>query len=342
MTLIRMFAGRRRSGTRGQVMIEMAISFVAFVMLTYVVLKVWTWLTTNVMQRQAAFQTTRILAAQEDPTDVPGRPVNFRPVPIQIVGAPGATSPGGGGIPYPPPPGGCLNDPRVLAGQLTAQADARMANYNNLQAQANLLDQLMILGEQIRQLQDQITVLQADIVTTQNAIAQTQTDLADAQAQAAPLQGQIDAANADINTWQGEIDAFLLGPPPGDPADPYVTDRQGWIATAQNDINNWQNALDAFNAQIAALQTQLANQQAQLAAQQAQLLVLQAQLLALQNQFDALVAGAGFAVDLSDPPNSLIAQRDAILAQAQAELTAANDLYNQARELMAVGIPLCQ
>lgn len=306
---------RVRRQTTGQVLVEMAVSMVGVVMFTYVVLKVWTWMSASIIGRQAEFQSTRIDAGQMDIEngDIPGQPVNFVPPMLQIVGAPGATSPGTGGTPYPPligPP--CVpGNPDVRAAQLLMdEGDAHMANYNTLMGQVDVLNQLVDLWLQMQALQVQIDQLvNIDIPAIQAAIATGYADLA--------------VVQSDLATANAALTACLALPPPP-------------MCAAE------QAAVDALVAQEAALQTQIANDEATEASLQAQLLALQNQMLLLQAQFDALVAGAGFAVDLSSPPASLLAQRDVILANANAELVLANDAYDRARELMNSGVPGCQ
>jgi hypothetical protein len=71
-------------------MLEFAISFAGLIMFIYVLLNVWVWLNSIMVERQRAFQRTRVSAGQEGTA---GAPVGYARPPIRLVGLP--TSPGG-------------------------------------------------------------------------------------------------------------------------------------------------------------------------------------------------------------------------------------------------------
>ena len=76
----------------GQALLEFAISLIGIVMFMYVLLKVWVWLNTMIVGRQASFQQTRLAAGQQASA---GTPVPYQRPPIRLVGTPGST----GGLP---------------------------------------------------------------------------------------------------------------------------------------------------------------------------------------------------------------------------------------------------
>ena len=151
-------------------MLELAISLTGLVMLTYVTLKVWTWLGTSIVQRQEAFQRTRVPAGQVTLAEQPstaGMSVPYRPPQLQLVGAAGATPGVPGGAPKPP----IVSGPCVPGNPLTREAQrieklaaAKLIEYN---AQRKRLDdlnqQLDILDRQLKQLRDAETQLRGEI-----------------------------------------------------------------------------------------------------------------------------------------------------------------------------------
>jgi len=88
---IKNFGVRRLShSARGESMLEFALAFTGLIMFIYVCTKVWTWVNGTMVQRQEAFQATRIAAGQPGTA---GLPVGYARPPIRLVGLP--TSPGG-------------------------------------------------------------------------------------------------------------------------------------------------------------------------------------------------------------------------------------------------------
>src|SRR3990167_9456070 len=86
----------------GQSMLEFAIAFAGLVMFIFVFTRVWTWVNGTMVQRQEAFQRTRLAAGEAASA---GIPVPYVPDPIALVGLPNST----GGVPRdplgPPVPG---------------------------------------------------------------------------------------------------------------------------------------------------------------------------------------------------------------------------------------------
>jgi hypothetical protein len=117
-----------RDRRRGQVVVEFAFVFSGVIMFIYVFAKVWTWASGTIVQRQEAFQATRLVAGTKDTA---GSPVGFTPPLIQLVGNPNAI--GGNPPPGPPSPG----VPPCAAGQpFFDQAEIILAQARALRAQA--------------------------------------------------------------------------------------------------------------------------------------------------------------------------------------------------------------
>ena len=71
-------------------MLEFSLSFVGLIMFIYVFTRVWSWTSGMIVQRQQAFQHSRIAAGQPGSA---GAPVGYARPPIRLVGQP--SSPGG-------------------------------------------------------------------------------------------------------------------------------------------------------------------------------------------------------------------------------------------------------
>ena len=110
---------RMRRQRCGQVLLEFAISLVGLIMLTYVVLNVWTWMTIPIVQRQDAFQRSRLAAGSSNP----GKPVQYRPPLLSLVGPPGSR----GGQNLPPD---IFDVPCTAAQPLYDQAKALLDEVN--------------------------------------------------------------------------------------------------------------------------------------------------------------------------------------------------------------------
>ena len=108
-------------GVRGQSILEFAISFTGLIMFIYVLLNVWVWLNSIMVERQRTFQRSRIAAGQPGSA---GTPVAYARPPIRLVGLP--SSPGGD-VP-PNPLDLTIGDPPCAAAQPFYQEAIRLAN----------------------------------------------------------------------------------------------------------------------------------------------------------------------------------------------------------------------
>lgn len=119
-------------------------------MFVYVVMRVWVWLDTMIVQRQGSFQSTRLAAGQ---IATAGEPVPYQRPPIRLVGAPGSTGglPGGGvGLIPGDPPCTAAEPFYASATDLFAQAQALQDLADEKTAEAQQLgDQLAELTSQI-------------------------------------------------------------------------------------------------------------------------------------------------------------------------------------------------
>ena len=209
---------------RGQVMLEMAISLVGLVMLSYVTLKVWSWLTTMIPQRQASFQATRLAAGK---VATAGMPVPYQPPKLQLVGAAGETPGSTGGPGSIPPAPECSNRNRYYreAAALSGEGDGLMAEANEQWA---LVEQLRQEAEALEQERQQ---LQADEAAMRNDLAALDQQIPDLEAQIADLDRQI----AEL---EGQV---------GDPGD------------VEGQIRDLEAQIRDLDAQIADLERQIGN-----------------------------------------------------------------------------------
>ena len=105
----------------GQSILEFAISFVGLIMFIYVLLNVWVWLNSIMVERQRAFQHSRLAAGQ---AGTAGVPVGYVRPPIKLVGL--ASSPGGDAL--PPGLGLVIGDPPCTAAEPFFQQALSLAN----------------------------------------------------------------------------------------------------------------------------------------------------------------------------------------------------------------------
>jgi hypothetical protein len=131
-------------------MIEMTLAFVGFAVFIYVFLNVWVWMNGMIVQRQEAFQATRLSAGQEATA---GAPVGYQRPPIELIGQPGAVGGDRPPVELPPPiadvPVG--EAPCQAAVPFYEQARTLLAEAAALQAEgANRLDQAHQWSEALR------------------------------------------------------------------------------------------------------------------------------------------------------------------------------------------------
>ena len=197
-------------------MLEFAISLIGIVMFISVVLNVWKWLNTTIVERQAAFQRTRVLAGTatiRGRADTAGTPVPYRRPPIQLLGAAGSTGgiPGGQTpVPINPPSCGPNNQAIRQAEALEAQADSLIDTYNQQMAQVQALNQqLQTLGRQLDALKTEEQQLRSEIDDLTDQINDPNTDpllLHDLSEQRDELQDELDDNLAQQAQIQAELD----------------------------------------------------------------------------------------------------------------------------------------
>ena len=75
-------APRDRVAGTGQVMLEVGLAMIGFVLLIYLTLKVWLWVVNMIAFRQDAFEQTRLEAGQPDTA---GMDVPYEREPIRLL-----------------------------------------------------------------------------------------------------------------------------------------------------------------------------------------------------------------------------------------------------------------
>ena len=144
--------GQNGPNRYGQTIIEMVIAVTGIVMFIYVFTRIWTWTSGTIVQRQEAFQATRLAAGQRASA---GTPVGYQRPPLRLVGAPDTT---GGDVPpgditleLPPLPCTAAEPFFQQAQILFDEAQALTDQAAKKHAEANLLSlELKRLTAQIR------------------------------------------------------------------------------------------------------------------------------------------------------------------------------------------------
>jgi hypothetical protein len=178
--------------TRGQSILEFAISFFGLIMFIYVLVNVWMWVNGIMVGRQRAFQTTRLAAGQRGSA---GTPVGYARPPIKLVGQ--ATTPSAD-----PPPGWTgivIGPPPCTAAEPFYEQAILLANEARLLAET----QVPPLSAEIEALANQLVAM------ANNCASQSSKNQASCYAAMAPVQAQLNAKTAELNALEAQIQSLV-------------------------------------------------------------------------------------------------------------------------------------
>lgn len=135
-----------RGHNRAQAVLEYAIALAGVIALVYTSLNVWFWLNRTIVERQVAFNNSRLAAGQ---ANTAGKPVNYQRPPISLIGSPndtGTTDDPGDPGDFPPIEAAC-----DAAKPFAEAANLRRGELQYIAARMDILGiKLQIFGRKMR------------------------------------------------------------------------------------------------------------------------------------------------------------------------------------------------